>query len=199
MKPIAQLVATTILGGIVFLTPLVVIGAVVGKAFDFARRSLQPLAAFLPDRLASAPTLSAALAIVALGLVCFLAGGAAQTPWAKRLVGRLEESVLSFVPGYQVFKQAETSLLGVGQTADNPLVLAEFGGSWRIGVQTDETEGGLLAVFVPNAPNPMSGAVFLLPSDKVRRLDAPLAAAIGSLRRCGSGVAGVVGASPPAS
>ncbi len=197
MKPIAQFVGTTILGGIVFLTPLVVIGAVVSKAFDFGRSSLQPLAALLPDRLASAPTLSATLAVVALGLVCFLAGVAARTPSAKRLVGRLEDSVLSVVPGYQYFKQAETSLLGVGETADNPPVLAEFGGSWRIGVQTDETESGLLAVFVPNAPNPMSGAVFLLPSDKVRRLDAPLATAIGCLRRCGSGVGGLVGASLP--
>ena len=56
---------------------------------------------------------------------------------AQRIVRELEVSVLSKVPGYEYMKQAGASMLGVGETADYPVVLANLGGAWRIGVQTD--------------------------------------------------------------
>jgi hypothetical protein len=45
----------------------------------------------------------------------------------------------------------------------------------------------LVAVFVPNSPNPLSGGVFLIAADRVRPADVSLAAAMGTLRRCGTG------------
>ena len=76
--------------------------------------------------------------------------------------------------------------MGLGEMADHPVVLAQLGGAWRIGVQTGVV-GGLVAVFVPDFPNPMSGSVFLVAADSVRPASVPLAAAIGCLRRCGAG------------
>ena len=49
-------------------------------------------------------------------------------------------------------KQAGASVLGVGETADYPVVLANLGGAWRIGVQTDVLGENLVAVFIPNSP-----------------------------------------------
>jgi len=54
-------------------------------------------------------------------------------------------------------------------------------------VQTDVVGEGLVAVFVPNSPNPSSGGVFLVAADRVRPAGVPLAAAMGALRRCGTG------------
>ena len=48
-------------------------------------------------------------------------------------------------------------MLGVGETADYPVVLANLGGAWRIGVQTDVLGEHLVAVFIPNSPNALSG------------------------------------------
>ena len=45
---------TTIIG-LLFLTPVVVLGIVLGKAFNFMRRGLQPLTALIPQTLASGP------------------------------------------------------------------------------------------------------------------------------------------------
>ena len=45
----------------------------------------------------------------------------------------------------------------------------------------------LVAVFVPNSPNPLSGGVFLIAADRVRPAGVSLAAAMGALRRCGTG------------
>jgi hypothetical protein len=102
---------------------------------------------------------------------------------AQKIVRELEVSVLSNVPGYEYTKQAGASMLGVDETADYPVVLANLGGAWRIGVQTDVLAENLVAVFVPNSPNPLSGGVFLIAADRVHpagvshRCD-------GALRRC---------------
>jgi uncharacterized membrane protein len=187
VKTLSHFVGTTILGGILFLTPIVVLALVLGKAFEYVGRVLQPVAALIPDRLASAPTATLILTVALLALVSFLAGLFAQTVAAQRFVHGLEGSVLSKLPGYEYLKQAGTSVLGLGETVDHPVVLAHLGGAWRIGVQTDLTSGDLVAVFVPNSPNPLSGSVFFVAADRVRPLEGSLASAIACLRRCGTG------------
>ena len=74
MATVSRFVGTTILGGVLFLTPIVVLGIVLNKAFDIMRRGLQPLTALIPQNLASGPAMTAILAIFVLALLCFLAG-----------------------------------------------------------------------------------------------------------------------------
>jgi len=186
MKTISRFIGTTALGGVLLLAPIVVLIVILNKAFDLARRGLKPLAALIPDNAASGPTASAILAILMLALVCFLAGLLARTMLAQRVVEAPERAILSKLPGYEYLKEAGTSVLGLSDSTEHPVVLADFGGSWRIGVQTDAREG-FVAVFIPNSPNPMSGGLFLLENDRVRAANVPLADAIATLRRCGMG------------
>jgi uncharacterized membrane protein len=151
-----------------------------------------PLTAIIPQHVASGPTMTAVLAILLLALACFLAGLFGRTLIAQLIVDSLEGAILSKVPGYEYVKQAGTSVLGLGEMAEHPVVFAQLGGAWRVGVQTD-VGGGLVAVFVPNSPNPMSGAVFFVPADRVRPAGAPLASVIASLRRCGKGSQSLLG------
>ena len=146
--------------------------------------------------------MTAILTILLLALVCFLAGLFARTLLAQKIVSGLEATVLSKLPGYEYLKQAGTSVLGLGETAEHPVVLAHLGDAWRIGVQTDFVGDGYVAVFLPNSPNPMSGSVFLVAADRVRPANVPLATAIASLRRCGIGSGALLGelsagAAPP--
>ena len=187
MKAISHFLRITVLGGVLFLAPIVVLAFILDKAFDFARRALKPVTAIIPDRLVSGVTAEAIMAIVLIAILCFLAGLFARTRPAQRIMAELESSVLSKVPAYEYLKQAGASVMGLGEMADHPVVLAQLGGAWRIGVQTDVVGGGLVAVFIPNSPNPMSGSVFLVAADSVRPASVPLAAAIGCLRRCGAG------------
>ena len=187
MKAISHFLRITVLGGVLFLAPIVVLAFILDKAFDFARRALKPVTAIIPDRLVSGVTAEAIMAIVLIAILCFLAGLFARTRPAQRIMAELEFSVLSKVPAYEYLKQAGASVMGLGEMADHPVVLAQLGGAWRIGVQTDVVGGGLVAVFIPNSPNPMSGSVFLVAADSVRPAGVPLAAAIGCLRRCGAG------------
>jgi uncharacterized membrane protein len=190
-----RFIDTTLLGGVLFLTPIVALALILNKAYVWARRGLQPLVTLFPDRFDSAPTLTAILTVLVLALACFLAGLLARTVLAQKIVGGLEAAVLSKIPGYEYMKQAGTSVLGLGEMEDHPLLLARIGDSWRIGVPTDAVGDNLVAVFVPNSPNPLSGGVFLVAADRVRRTDVPLATALGALRRCGTGSRAVWGGS----
>ena len=53
MKAISHFLRITVLGGVLFLTPIVVLVFILGKAFDFSRRALKPVTAIIPDRLVS--------------------------------------------------------------------------------------------------------------------------------------------------
>jgi uncharacterized membrane protein len=197
MKSISRFIGTTILGGVLFLAPIVALALVLNKAYVWAKRGLQPMAALIPDRFASTPTMTAIVTMLVLALACFLAGLLAKTLLAQKIVGGLEGAVLSAVPGYEYMKQAGTSVLGLGEMDEHPLVLVRIGDSWRFAVQTGSGQNGFVAVFIPNSPNPLSGSVFLVPSDHVRPATAPLASAIACLRRCGVGASSLTAAIGP--
>lgn len=187
MKAISQFLWTTILGGALFLMPIVVLAYVLNKSFEFARRGLKPVMTLIPDQLISGVTAEMIVAIVLVVLLCFIAGLLARTVLAQRMIAELESAVLSKVPAYDYLKQAGSSMMGLGEMAEHPVVLAQVGGAWRLGVQTDAVVGGLAAVFVPNSPNTFSGSVFFLTSDKIQALNVPLATALNCLERCGVG------------
>jgi uncharacterized membrane protein len=186
MRAISHFLRATILGGILFLLPIVVLAFVLNKAFDYARRGLKPVAKLIPDQLVSGATMETFIAIGLIVLLCFLAGLFARTVLAQKIMSELESAVLSNVPAYEYLKQAGSSMMGLGEIAEHPVVLAQVGGAWRLGVQTDVAGNGLTAVFIPNSPNTFSGSVFFLTSDKVRPLHVPLRTALGCLERLGA-------------
>jgi uncharacterized membrane protein len=193
MTAISRFLRTTILGGAFFLMPIVVLAYLLNKAFDFARRALKPVAKIIPDQLVSGAMMEAIMAIGLIVLLCFLAGLFARTLMAQKITSELESAPLSKVPAYDYLKQAGSSMMGLGEMAEHPVVLAQLGDAWRLGVQTDLVRGGLAAIFVPNSPNTFSGSVFFVASDKVQRLEVPLAGALRCLERCGVGAASLLG------
>ena len=61
MRSISRFVRTTVLGGVLFLTPIVVIWLILSKAYDVAGRVRQPLTALIPESLSSRTTITAVL------------------------------------------------------------------------------------------------------------------------------------------
>ena len=89
MQAISRFVRTTIFGGVLFLTPIVVIWFILSKAYNLAGRALQPLAALIPDSLSSRTTITAVLEVLLIALACFLAGLFARTMRAQKIVREL--------------------------------------------------------------------------------------------------------------
>ena len=197
MKTIAQFVRTTILGGVFFLAPIVVLIVILAKAFDYAKKGLNAVLVHIPAAADLSAGAATALAVVVVALVCFLAGLVARTMAAQRVIDALESSVLSKIPAYDYLKQESASALGVAEIAELPVVFVPMEGGWQLGVQTEALSGGLVSIFVPGAPDPHSGSVFFFSTDTVRPAGIKMAAGLNCLRRCGAG-ASALGASWPA-
>lgn len=188
MKHLLQPLRTTVVGGFLFLVPIVVLFQVLGKAMDFAHKFLDPLAARLPFESVVGLRTPMLLTVGVIVLVCFVAGFVARITFAQKFVNRLEMAVLSRVPGYESIKSKSEKVLGIEkQQVTFPVVLARFDDSWRIGFRVEELENGLVVVFVPDAPNPQVGAVHFMTADRVQPTDIPPAAVLSCLKLLGAG------------
>ena len=159
MKRILKFLRTTLVGGILFLVPIVVLVIVLGKAMGLAHKIVDPLAEHLPVHSVIGLRTPVLLAIAIIVLFCFLAGVLARTALARKLVRNLETAVLANVPGYELFKGMGESMLGVEKQTGHQVVLARIEDAWQIAFLVERLEGGHVAVFVPGAPNPLSGSV----------------------------------------
>ena len=93
-----QFLKTTMIGGILFLVPFIILIAIIGKALSVMDKLAAPLARKLPIDSVAGVAVIDFLAIIIMVLICFLAGLAARTAPARRLVDSLETRVLSNIP-----------------------------------------------------------------------------------------------------
>src|SRR5262245_13464626 len=105
-----KFVKTTLVGGVVFLAPVVVLIWLGGKALKILRRLAQPLDPLLPFEKVGGILVADAVAIALLIVVCFLGGLLARASMAGRLIKKAESGVLWRIPGYGFVKALTDSL-----------------------------------------------------------------------------------------
>jgi len=187
MKRLLRFLRTTLVGGLLFLVPIVVLVIVLGKALVLAHKFVDPLAEHLPVRSIIGLQTPMLLAGGVIVLFCFLAGFFARTVLAQRIVSGLESAVLSNVPGYEFLKRMGESMLGIERDGAYPVVLARFDDASQIGFRVEVLENGFVVVFVPGAPNANAGDVYLMTPDRVSPIDVPPARMLKCLKRLGMG------------
>jgi uncharacterized membrane protein len=70
--------------------------------------------------------------------------------------------------------------------------LASIEDGWQLGYLLERLENGWVAVFLPQAPSPMSGNVMYLPAERVRPLDITMIQAMAVVKRLGVGSSDVL-------
>ncbi len=187
MKRLLHFTRMSLVGGVLFLMPIVVLAFILGKAFGIAHKIVLPLAAHLPVESIIGLETPRLLAIVLLLLFCFLAGVFARTARARRIVNWLETALLSNLPGYEFIKSISENFLASDNANAYPVVLARIEDSWQLGFLIERLEGGLFAVFVPGTPSPQSGSVYFMTEDRFRLTDLPATPVLKCLKRYGLG------------
>jgi uncharacterized membrane protein len=82
----------------------------------------------------------------------------ARTTLATRLVGGLEKSVLSNIPGYDLLKQMSSDIAGSADTSQQQVVIVRLDDAIQVGLKIEDIDDGKrLAVFIPDAPIPHTG------------------------------------------
>jgi len=178
---------TTVLGGILFLVPIIIFIAIIGKALKITNKLANPIVGLLGVDAIAGIAVAQLLAIGILVLICFIAGLAAKTPRAKKFVQSLEVNVLEKIPAYELLKAKTQNALNFEDTEAMSPVMARFDDSLQLAIEIERIEGGHVVIFLPGAPDPWSGSVCVVTEDRITPLDLTVKSATNLMKRLGKG------------
>ncbi len=181
---------TTVVGGFLFLVPVAVIAIAVGKAFDLVRSFVLWIQEQVPGIKLGGIVVIDLIAVTAIVLVCFLAGLFARSDAGKRLGKRIDEWLLSMLPGYSFIKGLTDNLrTSEEQSRDFVPVVARFDDNSQLAFEVERTSTGGVVLYVPGCPDPWSGSVMYVSEDRVEPIEMSVSEALKSLRTLGRGSA----------
>jgi uncharacterized membrane protein len=198
MKQPTRPFVTTLIGGVVFLLPLIVVLVVVGQGLALMTRVVQPLMSWLPYQTVGGVALVSVAAIVLLVLLCFVAGVLARAALGRALSDRFDARLQTIYPRYAVIKAMSQGLHGALGQRVMKAVLVSFDDHQAIAFDMERLDDGRAVLYLPGAPDAWSGSVVLVPSERVAPLDVDAAALARSLQRLGLGTAALLRAAPDA-
>jgi len=187
MKKIFDFVKTMVIGGVLFFIPLIILIVILQKAFQIAAALVMPIIKLLNVTHIFGIGVEIIVAIAIILFILYLGGLISKTSRAKKAVKKIEDALLSKVPGYDMIKNMGESFVGFEGNTSISTVLARIEDAWQYGFLIEEIEGEQYAVYVPGAPNPMSGSVYILEKARIKKTNIPLQAAMKSLRGLGIG------------
>ena len=187
MKKVLQIIKSTIIGGILFLVPVVLLIVIIEKAFNISQKIITPFTRQFSGKYVAGIAMQEFIVIVLLLLICFIAGLLASAKAASNFVATIETYILNHVPGYMFLKKVGEGMIGIEDKNDLKVVLVKVDDAWQLAFLIEQVNEGLFTVFVPDAPSLWSGAVYYIEKDKMRLTDITHKQAIASLRGLGFG------------
>ncbi len=126
----AQFVKTTLLGGAMFLLPLVLVFVLLREAIRHLAQLVAPVVKLLPAQAVGGVAMTHIVAVIILVAIAFLAGLVARPPVGTRLSKALEHLILKKMPGFTLLK----SITGQEGDATDPaaatVALANIDDAW---------------------------------------------------------------------
>jgi uncharacterized membrane protein len=201
---------TTLIGGLIFLLPLIVIVAALGHVV----RIVLAMAGFLRETMgidtASGYAAVVGIAVAAVILLCFAAGTAARWTIGKRLMGFVESRLTMIFPRYAIYKDQLAGGIGGDFLRGElkPVLATLQDGTARLALEVERSADGVVAIYFPSAPDSWSGTVAFLPAERVAPVNAEFSVVMATFEKLGRNslsVAGIsraaispLGAEPPA-
>ena len=192
MKRILDFIKSMLIGGVLFFIPLIILIVILQKAFQLAAVLVIPIIKLLNVQNIFGIGIEIIIAIAIILFILYSGGLIAKTSAAKKAVRKMEVAVLSKVPGYEMIKNMGESFVGFEGNTSISTVLARIEDAWQFAFLIEEIEGEQYAVYIPGAPNPMSGSVYLLEKDRIKKTDIPMKSVMKCMRGLGTGSNGLV-------
>ena len=180
---------TAIIGGVAFVIPFIIVVVLLLKAMKIMMVIAAPLDSLIPIDTIGGVALANILALILVIIICFLAGLAAKSLYAKRIHESIDSKLRLFIPGYAFLKEMTGGLEEDSEDKHMIPVVAKLDDSAQIGFEVDRLESGLVVVYLPGAPNPWSGSVVLMTEDRIEKLNLKFTAVTKVMKRIGIGSA----------
>ena len=180
---------TAIIGGVAFVIPFIIVVVLLLKAMKIMMVIAAPLDSLIPIDTIGGVALANILALILVIIICFLAGLAAKSLYAKRIHESIDSKLRLFIPGYAFLNGMTGGLEEDSEDKHMIPVVAKLDDSAQIGFEVDRLESGLVVVYLPGAPNPWSGSVVLMTEDRIEKLNLKFSAVAKIIKRIGIGSA----------
>lgn len=187
---------TTGIGGIVFLLPLVVIGALLGQAAQIVIMVAGIIGECIPVETPGGIALLLLVAIGILLLLCFGAGLLARRSLGRTIHEQFEKYLLLLFPRYSIFKdQLAGTLGGVDAQSRMSAVLVRLQDIRRVGFLMERTNDQSAIVYLPGAPDPWSGQVICVDEDQLEAMETDFGETVATFERLGRGLGDLLNSS----
>jgi uncharacterized membrane protein len=193
VKQAGKFIVKACFSGLLLLVPVYLSFLLLQKAARSLVDVVRPVAELLPNWLPAETVLSILLVLI----VCFLIGAATRSPLGHTARERVERSLFEKLPGYALFRSLTQQVAGDHEEQIWKPAMVEIEEALVPGFVIEQFDDGRFTVFVPSAPTPLSGAVYVLPADRVHLLEVPFTQAIRTLAQWGLGSKELVSAMRP--
>jgi uncharacterized membrane protein len=165
------MIRTTVVGGALFLLPLIAIIILLDKAWQLSRHVARPIAESLPVAGFAGVALVELLGPILLLVLCYLAGLLATRSVVRRQVAKLDGALIEMLPPYAFVKTMVGSMAEAeGEAGMLTPVFVTFDDYAQMAFEV-EREGPRVIVYLPGSPSPWSGSTVIVAADRVRRLN----------------------------
>jgi len=183
LKSIAEFTKTTLIGGVLIVLPIWLTTLLLAKTLVGVAKLISPVTAQIP----AAVHFRHFIALVVIIIVCFIAGLIVRTGpglWAKNA---LERNILGRIPGYDLIRGLAARMTGRHEDETFAVALVELEEALVPAFIVEEHADGAYTVFIPSVPTPAAGSVYILPRERVHRVDVPFTKGTSVISRWGAG------------
>ena len=180
----------TVIGGALFLLPILVVLLVLAKVVGMMGGLAEPLVTALGVTSVAGIAASHFVTVLGVVLAAFFAGLFARTRTGQSTLTWIQDGVAATLPQFSLIQDVARNLGSDDDVADMPVVLVPTDAGWALGLLL-EAEGDWHAVFLPGAPEMSSGSVAYAHTDQIHRTDLTLKQLWVMLRGRGKGSSNV--------
>ena len=171
MKSFMSFIKKTLIVGLSFLVPAVLLVYLIVKVLGIIRQGLAPIANKINISFLGRETSSRIIATLVLLILCFIIGLMVKKKKNSPIKDWIEDNILSNVPAYSLLKGMTEQAVGFDSKHLKEVVLINMGSTWRIGFLMERIDEDLNTVFIPSAPKSLSGIVAFVKWDALKKLD----------------------------
>lgn len=189
MERIKSFLRTTFLGGFLVVLPVIVSIFVLDWLFEFLTDKISPVTNLLIQTTRLNELIASILAVIVILLIFFVVGLIVQTRIGKFFIQLIEEKLLKRIPFYRIIKDTIVQLFGSEKLIFKYAALVKPfpNDTMIIGFVTDESPNGYVTVFIPSAPAPTGGYIYLIRKEFVIKIDSPVEQVMKTVLSLGSG------------
>lgn len=192
MKTAPGFFKTTLIGGLLVILPIGLVLIVGLRIIGLLKAAMAPIVSKLLPVGLHFPTLIACLLLL---IACAAAGLIARTRFGRGMGEFCERTFLNHIPGYAVTRSLTRRIVNLEEGEEFAPALVEIENALAPAFVVEEHADGRYTVFVPSAPTPEVGAIYIMTADRVHHVDRSFLSTLECISRFGVGSAELLTAS----